>query len=383
MATAEQPNPASGSWVEQEPGNAELDGATDNSHADQDVDGVRPSGAVEVATAAKGDTYNDKPQIKPNKVYIGGLPENTRPEDLQNCFGKIGNIVNIELKVGYGFVEFDSREAADESVAKYNEGFFMGNKIKVEISRGGSRNKHAGEPGACFRCGMMGHWARECPAYPAAALQPRRPLEPPLTDRIQRDYVPRDYGRIEYPPRDYRRPPSPPRDYRGYPPPPVRRDYDDYYRRAPVMPDRERYGPPPMDMRDAAYRSMPPAIPYDRYDRRDRYAAPVAPIPVGRPRTPPRYREDLERAALPPRDYVDHRPRPASPPRYDYPPRGGAPPDAAIRRRSESPLPRSGGPYDAGYPAPSAGYPSYSSRPRDWPVPPRRDVPDVAGAYRR
>lgn len=36
--------------------------------------------------------------VQPNKVYIGGLPEHTRQEDLQNCFGKIGNIVNIELK---------------------------------------------------------------------------------------------------------------------------------------------------------------------------------------------------------------------------------------------------------------------------------------------
>jgi hypothetical protein len=36
--------------------------------------------------------------VQPNKVYVGGLPEHTRQEDLQSCFGKIGNIVNIELK---------------------------------------------------------------------------------------------------------------------------------------------------------------------------------------------------------------------------------------------------------------------------------------------
>lgn len=35
---------------------------------------------------------------KANKVYIGGLPEHTRQEDLQACFGKIGSIVSIELK---------------------------------------------------------------------------------------------------------------------------------------------------------------------------------------------------------------------------------------------------------------------------------------------
>ena len=46
-------------------------------------------------------------------------------------------------------------------MAKYNEGFFMGNKIRVEISRGGGRfAKFSGDPGACFKCGQMGHWAR-------------------------------------------------------------------------------------------------------------------------------------------------------------------------------------------------------------------------------
>lgn len=35
---------------------------------------------------------------QPNKVYVGGLPEHTRETDLRNCFGKIGDIVNIELK---------------------------------------------------------------------------------------------------------------------------------------------------------------------------------------------------------------------------------------------------------------------------------------------
>lgn len=36
--------------------------------------------------------------LKPNKVYVGGLPEHTRQEDLQSCFGKIGRIASIELK---------------------------------------------------------------------------------------------------------------------------------------------------------------------------------------------------------------------------------------------------------------------------------------------
>ena len=131
--------------------------------------------------------------MQPNKVYIGGLPEHTRQEDLQSCFGKIGNITNIELKYVFGYLfvfpelivykgwlwfcgkllpkvlvvelslkrliqEFDTREAAEESVAKYHEGFFMGNKIRVELSHGGGRTaKYAGDPGACFNCGQMAH----------------------------------------------------------------------------------------------------------------------------------------------------------------------------------------------------------------------------------
>ncbi len=48
-----------------------------------------------------------------------------------------------------------------ESVSEYHEGYFMGNKIRVELSHGGSRTaKYSGEPGACFKCGQHGHWAR-------------------------------------------------------------------------------------------------------------------------------------------------------------------------------------------------------------------------------
>jgi RNA recognition motif. (a.k.a. RRM, RBD, or RNP domain) len=50
--------------------------------------------------------------LQPNKVYIGGLPENTRQEDLQSCFGKIGSIVNIELK----YVSLNSLKAIPDPI---------------------------------------------------------------------------------------------------------------------------------------------------------------------------------------------------------------------------------------------------------------------------
>ena len=70
------------------------------------------------------------------------------------------------------FQEFETATAAQESVAKYNDGFFMGNKIRVEMSHGGGRTaKYSNDPGACFKCGLNGHWARLVPILSPAATE--------------------------------------------------------------------------------------------------------------------------------------------------------------------------------------------------------------------
>ncbi|KAK1232388.1 hypothetical protein PQX77_004480 [Marasmius sp. AFHP31] len=366
----------------------------DPANAPEYAHGSNVGDASNVTPGAKGDSDSlplREKQIKPNKVYIGGLPEHTRREDLQNCFGKIGSIAAIELKLGYGFVEFDTREAAEMSVSKYHEGYFMGNKIRVELSRGGGRTaKYSSDPGACFRCGQMGHWARECPHHPGPAPAPpasRRNNEPPLLDRIQRDYsslpppprdAPRD-SRYEYG-RDYRRPPSPPRDY--YPPP--RSRYDDY----PPPRDRDRY--PPVDYRGRY--ADPSYPPYERYARPpsdSRYPPSNYNPPPARARSPPRYRDEY-----PPRDYPEYRGRPVTPPRYppDYPRGGVTPPmEGRYRPRSASPPPRGGYDYhppasssNGNFPTTPPGPPPRSNR--DFAPPPRsggRDGAPPPEAYRR
>ncbi|KAI6136987.1 hypothetical protein F5141DRAFT_1077951 [Pisolithus sp. B1] len=306
----------------------------------------------------RDDASRDRPP-KPNKVYIGGLPENTRPEDLRNGFGKLGNIINIELKTGYGFVEFDNRRSAEESVAKYHEGYFMGNKVRVEIAHGkGRATKRTEDPGACFKCGENGHWAKECSrqsthsrsgtATESTLLDRLRPREYPTSRDYHRDdtgrYVSREsryYDSSPPPSRDYRRLPSPPKDQRDYPMPPPRssRDYDEYRTRGPPSSRYDRSG----YERDSVSSRNPPAPPrdYDRYDRRpvdDRYEPPIS----GRPRTPPgpppSRRDYNER---PPRGYEQpervERGRPTTPPRPVDEPRSRSLETARYRRRSLSP----------------------------------------------
>ncbi|GJJ09556.1 hypothetical protein Clacol_003779 [Clathrus columnatus] len=306
-----------------------------SNHDSEDTSGSlqqsKSTGGPEIGVpgAKSGPIYREK-QVKPNKVYVGGLPEHTRQEDLQSCFGKIGRIVSIELKMGFGF-EFADRGSAEESVAKYNEGYFMGNKIRVELSHGGSRSaKFAGDPGACFKCGQMGHWARECLNH-VITVGDHRKSEASLVDRVThppRDILSRSHSpyRNDYRPqrdsrpRDYRPITPPLKDYRDYPvAPKPPRDSDDF-RRDPRGSYTSRYDSRGGYYTDIEYTSRqsypPPRDSYDSrpsYDKRpppnDRY--PPFPSSYDRSRTPPRIREDYDKPPI--RDYHEYRGRPTTP----------------------------------------------------------------------
>ncbi|KAG9008499.1 hypothetical protein FRB90_008841 [Tulasnella sp. 427] len=239
--------------------NGDRDGASQGSRATTATAPYDSASAAATANAYKNKTN------KTQKIYVGNLPNTTREDDLQGCFGEMGRIVGVELKIGYGFVEFENKEQAERAVQKYDGGLFLGNKIRCEVSHGGGKVAKFGEPGACFKCRQQGHWARECPNE---AVDPNwrdnwkppskkfndhqaRPAPPPNDDLIQppmRNGYRDDYPPARLPPRDYRPDPSARemRDYRSVregrplsPPmlggrPPYPRDYDDY-----------RGGPPP------------------------------------------------------------------------------------------------------------------------------------------
>lgn len=62
------------------------------------------------------------------RVYIGRLARDARERDLERLFKNYGEIREINLKSGYGFVEFRDPRDADDVVYDFNGKEFMGEK---------------------------------------------------------------------------------------------------------------------------------------------------------------------------------------------------------------------------------------------------------------
>jgi RNA recognition motif-containing protein len=52
----------------------------------------------------------------PERVYIGNLHRDAIPSDLRRLFSPFGRILDLTVKTGFGFVEFESSRDADDAV---------------------------------------------------------------------------------------------------------------------------------------------------------------------------------------------------------------------------------------------------------------------------
>lgn len=97
------------------------------------------------------------------RVYVGGLNESIKKEDLQMEFEKYGKLNKVWVAFnppGFAFIEFFNMNEAELACCNMNGMEIMGAKLRVEISRGRGRGGGRGGGAGGFR-GNRGVGSRE------------------------------------------------------------------------------------------------------------------------------------------------------------------------------------------------------------------------------
>lgn len=70
------------------------------------------------------------------RVFLGGLSNRATNSDVERFFKGFGRIRDINLKNGYGFVEFEDGQDAEDAIYEMNNQNLCGSRVTVERSRG-------------------------------------------------------------------------------------------------------------------------------------------------------------------------------------------------------------------------------------------------------
>ncbi|KAH8547717.1 hypothetical protein BGW37DRAFT_509997 [Umbelopsis sp. PMI_123] len=81
------------------------------------------------------------------RVYLGRLARDCRDRDIEKLFRGYGDIREINLKNGFGFVEFRDNRDAEDVVYDFHGKEFLGERLIVEIARGNRRREERGRGG--------------------------------------------------------------------------------------------------------------------------------------------------------------------------------------------------------------------------------------------
>ena len=75
------------------------------------------------------------------RVFIGHLSNRASESDVERFFEGFGRILEINLKTGYGFVEFEDSRDADDAVYELNNQNLCGQRVTVELAKGVRRDR--------------------------------------------------------------------------------------------------------------------------------------------------------------------------------------------------------------------------------------------------
>jgi arginine/serine-rich splicing factor 4/5/6 len=69
-------------------------------------------------------------------VFVGNLSRRVRRDDLKDTFRDMGRIIEVDIKTGYAFIEFEERRDAEDACKELNGIKMEGERISVEMSKG-------------------------------------------------------------------------------------------------------------------------------------------------------------------------------------------------------------------------------------------------------
>lgn len=63
-----------------------------------------------------------------NRIYIGRLSRDAQKRDVEELFTGSGQIRDVNLKNGFGFVEFEDNQSAEDAVSNFNGKELLGER---------------------------------------------------------------------------------------------------------------------------------------------------------------------------------------------------------------------------------------------------------------
>ena len=80
---------------------------------------------------------NEEFEMQDSKLYVGNLTYSVTTEQLEELFGNYGQVKNVNIieGKGFGFVEMNSQEEAENAKNELNGQDFEGRSLKVDEAR--------------------------------------------------------------------------------------------------------------------------------------------------------------------------------------------------------------------------------------------------------
>ncbi|XP_037090727.1 RNA-binding protein 1-like isoform X2 [Pollicipes pollicipes] len=127
------------------------------------------------------------------KVYVGNLGNSAAKNELEASFSKYGNLRNVWIArnpPGFAFVEFEDPRDAEDACRALDGTRMCGERVRVEMSSGKSRNRGGGSGGGMGGRGGGAPYRSRSPGRrsmsPRRRSRSRSPRASPVYGRYRR-----------------------------------------------------------------------------------------------------------------------------------------------------------------------------------------------------